>query len=239
MPVRIPIRLLQTFPTTPTARLLEILEFQNRIPGWENGMQQTAFNIGMEIYHRPLSTNSDKQRVNTIFRKLAFNHGRTWTRNPPSSFYRNPNLNSNSNSNRVSNSPPHPNTKAKKYFQRWRNVGPVELVNLPENIHNRTDPIILHVFGHGQTAVRHQRKNVSGRVISTNYYLLPTIERYTGMKWRNIRRMHGNSIIQKVNALGKRIVPDPGSTFLATTHVPSPLTRYPMKRAHLSLVKFK
>ena len=95
----------------------------------------------------------------------------------------------------------------------------------------RTDPVSLHAFRAGQEAVRHQRRNAEGRVISTRYYLLPTIERLAGVNWKTIRRMHPNKVLVKGAGAGTK--------FLASKHVPNVITRLPMYRRNLTLVKFK
>ena len=122
-------------------------------------------------------------------------------------------------------------SKVRKFAERWRLKGPVKLVNLPVNKNNRTDPVSLHTFRAGQEAIQHQRRNTEGRIISTRYYLLPTIERLAGVNWKTIRRMHPNKVLFK--EAGK------GNKFLATKHVPNVITRLPMYRKHLTLVKFK
>lgn len=119
----------------------------------------------------------------------------------------------------------------RKYAERWRLKGAVKLVNLPVNKNNRTDPVSLHTFRSGQEAIQHQRRNAEGRIISTRYYLLPTIERLAGQNWKTIRRMHPNKVLVKGSG--------PGNKFLATKHVPNVITRLPMYRRNLTLVKFK
>jgi len=124
-----------------------------------------------------------------------------------------------------------PSASVRKYAERWRLKGPVKLVNLPENKNNRTDPVSLHTFRTGQEAIRHQRQNTEGRVISTRYYLVPTIERLSGMSWNVIRRMHPNRVLMK------RV--GPGNKFLTAQHVPNVVTRLPVYRRNLTLVKFR
>lgn len=122
-------------------------------------------------------------------------------------------------------------SKVRKFAERWRLKGPVKLVNLPINKNTRTDPVMFHTFRSGQEAIQHQRRNTEGRIISTRYYLLPTIERLAGVNWKTIRRMHPNKVLFK--EAGK------GNKFLATKHLPNVITRLPMYRKHLTLVKFK
>lgn len=193
---------------------------------WSNNAQQRAFNIAMAIIYRANASPQHRIQANGILRTLARNYGRTWNFWPRPANYMNSNYNSNSNSPKASN-----NSKVRKYAERWRFKGPVKLVNLPSNANNRKDPVNLHTFRAGQEAIMHQRRNAEGRVISTRYYLVPTIERLAGMKWDAIRRMHPNKVL--VKGAG------PGNKFLASKHVPNVITRLPMYRRHLTLVKFR
>jgi hypothetical protein len=214
---------------------------------WTPGEQQRAFNAAMAVLHaqdeRLTAARAHLSRpANNTLRILARNYNRTWNNWPWSAYYMainagNSNSNnsmswrSNSNSNSNSNRPNSNNSKVRKFAERWRLKGAVKLVNLPANRNNRTDPVSLHTFRAGQEAIRHQRRNAEGRVISTRYYLLPTIERLAGMKWNAIRRIHPNKVLVKGSG--------PGNKFLATKHVPNVITRLPMYRRNLTLVKFK
>ena len=210
---------------------------------WSNRRQQYLFARAIELYRR--GRNFQRSRAANILRHLHNSYWLNWTIEPrPYRLYarsnsnNNSNTRSNSNSNSYNNSNTRSNSnsgenysKVRKYAERWRLKGPVKLVNLPENPNNRTDPISLHEFKRGHEAIRHQRRNASGRVISTRYYLLPTLERLSGMKWNAIRRMHPNKILKKETGTGNK--------FLATVHLPNAVTRLPMYRRDLNLVKFK
>ena len=206
---------------------------------------QRAFNAAMAVLSaRSASLTAARapltQQANNTLRTLARNYYRTWNNLPSSANYmtinagnsnRN-NSNSNMNVNSNANSPHmHVNSKVRKFAQRWQLKGPVKLVNLPTNKNNRTDPVSLHTFRAGQEAIRHQRRNAEGRVISTRYYLLPTIERLAGKNWKTIRHMHPNKVLTKGSG--------PGNKFLTSKHVPNVITRLPMYRRNLTLVKFK
>jgi hypothetical protein len=239
--------------------LLDSHEYRALTP--EN--QQKGFNYAMEILHRPRTNTNQEILARIMLRTLANDYSRSWTTHPSSRYFNgnnyNPNANlysnrnnssaSNTNNNRSprrnrpatvssskpNSSAPHPNSKVRKFVDRWRLKGPIKLVNLPpnqnKNKHNRTDPVNLHVFRVGHEAIQHQRRNTQGRVISTRYYLLSTIEKLAGMKWSAIRRMHPNKVL--VKGVG------PGNKFLATKHLPNVITRLPMYRRNLTLVKFK
>jgi hypothetical protein len=206
---------------------------------WTPVEQQRAFNAAMADIHGRATYS---QQANNTLGILARNYGRTWNIFPSSANYMtinagNSNINnstswrSNSNGNSNSTKPNSNNSKVRKFAERWRLKGAVKLVNLPTNKNNHTDPVSLHAFRVGQEAVRHQRRNAEGRVISTRYYLLPTIERLAGMKWNAIRRMHPNKVLVKGSGEGNK--------FLTTKHVPNVITRLPMYRRNLTLVKFK
>ena len=201
---------------------------------WTPDEQQRAFNAAMADIHGRATYS---QQANNTLRILARNYGRTWNIFPSSANYMtinagNSNINnsmswrSNSNGNSNSN-----NSQVRKFAERWRLKGAVKLVNLPANKNNRTDPVSLHTFRAGQEAIQHRRRNAEGRVISTRYYLLPTIERLAGMKWNSVRRMHPNKVLVKGSG--------PGNKFLTSKHVPNVITRLPMYRRNLTLVKFK
>jgi hypothetical protein len=201
---------------------------------WSNANQQRVFNRAIELYQRPNATAAHKNLANRVLTKLVRNYNRTWTQPvPPAARFRARPNNSNSNSNPSaglvygSNS----NSKVRKFAERWRLKGAIKLVNLPTNRNNRTDPVSLHTFRGGQEAIQHQRRNTEGRIISTRYYLLPTIERLAGVNWKTIRRMHPNKVLVKGTGLGNK--------FLASKHVPNVITRLPMYRRNLTLVKFK
>ena len=216
---------------------------------WTPDEQQRAFNAAMAVLSAQSASLTAArapytQQANNTLRKLARSYDRTWNNWPSSANYMTINAgnsnsnnsmswrsNSNGNSNANSNRPNSNNAKVRKFAERWRLKGAVKLVNLPANRNNRTDPVSLHTFRAGQEAIQHQRRNAEGRVISTRYYLLPTIERLAGMKWNAIRRMHPNKVLVKGSG--------PGNTFLATKHVPNVITRLPMYRRNLTLVKFK
>jgi hypothetical protein len=222
---------------------------------------QKLFNHAMELIRRRNKTTNQEIVARATLRSLA-QAGRTWTNRPSSNRFTGNNYESNANLNSNNNSPPprHPappresqavrfyrahmspanfaaferraaQPSVRKFAERWRLKGPVKLVNLPANKNNRTDPVSLHTFRAGQEAIQHQRRNTEGRIISTRYYLLPTIERLAGVNWKTIRRMHPNKVLLK--EAGK------GNKFLATKHVPNVITRLPMYRKHLTLVKFK
>ena len=213
---------------------------------WTPDELQRAFNAAMAVLAaRSASLTAARapltRQANNTLRTLARNYGRTWNNWPSSATYRTINAgNSNSNnynsnrnnSNNSNNSKSNSDySKVRKFAQRWRFKGPVKLVNLPANKNNRTDPVSLHTFRAGQEAIRHQRRNAEGRVISTRYYLLPTIERLAGKNWKTIRHMHPNKVLTKGSG--------PGNKFLTSKHVPNVITRLPMYRRNLTLVKFK
>lgn len=221
---------------------------------WTPDEQQRAFNAAMAVLSaRSASLTAARapltQQANNTLRTLARNYYRTWNNWPSSANYMtinagNSNSNnsnpsaglvygSNSNRNNSNSNSPHMNvnSKVRKFAQRWQLKGPVKLVNLPTNKNNRTDPVSLHTFRAGQEAIRHQRRNAEGRVISTRYYLLPTIERLAGKNWKTIRHMHPNKVLVKGSG--------PGNKFLTSKHVPNVITRLPMYRRNLTLVKFK
>jgi len=216
---------------------------------WTRDELQRAFNAAMAVLAaRSASLTAARapysRQANNTLRILARNYLRTWNNWPSSANYMTINAgnsnnnnsmsrrsNSNGNSNSNSNKPISNNSKVRKFAERWRLKGAVKLVNLPANKNNRTDPVSLHTFRAGQEAIQHQRRNAEGRVISTRYYLLPTIERLAGMKWNAIRRMHPNKVLVKGSG--------PGNVFLAAKHVPNVITRLPMYRRNLTLVKFK
>jgi hypothetical protein len=228
-------------------RLADVLERQP-------ANHQRMFNYAMELISRNNKTINNEIVAKAALRRLA-RAGRTWTNRPSSIWITDNNSNANSNSNSNSNpsaglvygsnsnsnlsnnsnnnrSPASPNnSKVRKFAERWRLKGPVKLVNLPANKNNRTDPVTLHTFRSGQEAIQHQRRNTEGRIISTRYYLLPTIERLAGVNWKTIRRMHPNKVL--VKEAGK------GNKFLATKHLPNVITRLPIYRRNLTLVKFK
>lgn len=194
--------------------------------------QQKMFNLAHELISRSNKNMNQAADAMEVLRDLARFHGRTWTNHPSSDSINLNNYNSNSNNNsNNSNKPNSNNSKVRKFAERWRLKGAVKLVNLPTNKNNRTDPVSLHAFRAGQEAVRHQRRNAEGRVISTRYYLLPTIERLAGVNWKTIRRMHPNKVLVKGAGAGTK--------FLASKHVPNVITRLPMYRRNLTLVKFK
>ena len=212
--------------------------------------QQKGFNYAMEILHRPSTNTNQENLARLMLRTLADDYSRSWTTHPSSRYFNsannyNPNANlfptrNNSSNNRSpatrsSSIPKSLAPQVRKFADRWRLKGPIKLVNLPpnqkNNKHNRTDPVNLHVFQVGHEAIQHQRRNTQGRVISTRYYLLSTIEKLAGMKWSVIRRMHPNKVL--VKGVG------PGNKFLATKHMPNVITRLPMYRRNLTLVKFK
>ena len=217
---------------------------------WTPDEMQRAFNAAMAVLSaRSASLTAARapltQQANNTLRTLARNYYRTWNNWPSSANYRtinagnsnrnNSNSNSNSSNMNVNSNANSPhmnvNSKVRKFAQRWQLKGPVKLVNLPTNKNNRTDPVSLHTFRAGQEAIRHQRRNAEGRVISTRYYLLPTIERLAGKNWKTIRRMHPNKVLVKGSG--------PGNKFLTSKHVPNVITRLPMYRRNLTLVKFK
>jgi len=215
---------------------------------WTPDEQQRAFNAAMAVLSaRSASLTAARapytQQANNTLRTLARSYDRTWNNWPSSANYMtinagNSNINnsnmswrSNSNGNSNSNRPNSNNSKVRKFAERWRLKGAVKLVNLPANKNNRTDPVSLHTFRAGQEAIQHRRRNAEGRVISTRYYLLPTIERLAGMKWNSVRRMHPNKVLVKGSG--------PGNKFLTSKHVPNVITRLPMYRRNLTLVKFK
>ena len=220
-----------------------VANIQRHLPStnhvWTPDEQQRAFNAAMAVLAaRSASLTAARapltRQANNTLRILARNYYRTWNNWPRSATYRtinagnSPHLNVNSNTNS-----PHlnVNSKVRKYAQRWQLKGPVKLVNLPANKNNRTDPVSLHTFRAGQEAIQHQRRNAEGRVISTRYYLLPTIERLAGKNWKTIRHMHPNKALVKGSG--------PGNKFLTSKHVPNVITRLPMYRRNLTLVKFK
>jgi hypothetical protein len=202
--------------------------------------RQYIYSRAMAILRAPVGAARYQEVAEDALTSLA-RQGARWSNQPLPEFFLNPmipNYMSNSNSNHMSNSnnsprrsPPTANASVRKYAQRWQLKGPIKLVNLPTNKNNRTDPVSFHTFRAGQEAIRHQRRNAEGRVISTRYYLLPTIERLAGMKWNAIRRMHPNKVLTKGSG--------PGNKFLTSKHVPNVITRLPMYRRNLTLVKFK
>lgn len=210
---------------------------------WTPDEMQRAFNAAMAVLSaRSASLTAARapltQQANNTLRTLARNYYRTWNNWPSSANYMTINAgnsnsnNSNMNVNSNANSPHlNVNSKVRKFAQRWQLKGAVKLVNLPVNKNNRTDPVSLHTFRAGQEAIRHQRRNAEGRVISTRYYLLPTIERLAGKNWKTIRRMHPNKVLVKGSG--------PGNKFLTSKHVPNVITRLPIYRRNLTLVKFK
>jgi hypothetical protein len=240
-----PIHRRENLRNLPRLRLADVLERQP-------ANHQRMFNYAMELISRNNKTINNEIVAKAALRRLA-RAGRTWTNRPSSIWITDNNSNSNSNSNsnpsaglvygsnsnsNLSNnsnnnrSPASPNnSKVRKFAERWRLKGPVKLVNLPANKNNRTDPVTLHTFRVGQEAIRHQRRNTEGRIISTRYYLLPTIERLAGVNWKTIRRMHPNKVL--VKEAGK------GNKFLVTKHLPNVITRLPIYRRNLTLVKFK
>ena len=231
----------------PTQQLAVQLQQGSLQYNWNNAHTQYVFARAMELYNRPNATPEQRRLVRQVLGRIAF-MSVGWTNNRlplerfagvhynselHSRFNSNRNSN-NSNSNRNnsnSNRPNSNNSKVRKFAERWRLKGAVKLVNLPANKNNRTDPVILHVFRAGQEAIQHQRRNTEGRVISTRYYLLPTIERLAGANWKTIRRMHPNKVL--VEGSG------PGNKFVAIKHVPNVITRLPIYRRNLTLVKFK
>jgi hypothetical protein len=242
-----PIHRRENLRNLPRLRLADVLERQP-------ANHQRMFNYAMELISRRNKTINNEIVAKAALRRLA-RAGRTWTNRPSSIWITDNNSNANSNSNSNSNpsaglvygsnsnsnlsnnsnnnrSPASPNnSKVRKFAERWRLKGPVKLVNLPANKNNRTDPVTLHTFRSGQEAIQHQRRNTEGRIISTRYYLLPTIERLAGVNWKTIRRMHPNKVL--VKEAGK------GNKFLATKHLPNVITRLPIYRRNLTLVKFK
>lgn len=209
-----------------------------RVSGRDPDRFQKYFEFATELVHRRNREPYQEDVAKGILRTLASQHNITWTVHPSSRSFLNFNSNSNSNLNSRSNSNTNLNSSSnnnfssvRKYAERWRFKGPVKLVNLPTNKNNRTDPVSLHTFRTGQEAIRHQRRNTEGRVISTRYYLVPTIERLAGIKWNVIRRLHPNKALVKEAG--------PGNKFLTSKHVPNVITRLPMYRRNLTLVKFK
>jgi hypothetical protein len=190
--------------------------------------RQYIFARAMELYNRPNANPEHRTLVRRTLGAITV-LGNMWENNRlPYARFANNNFNSEINSNGNNSNG---NSKVRKFAERWLFKGPVKLVNLPANKNNRTDPVSLHVFRAGQEAIQHQRRNAEGRVISTRYYLLPTIERLAGKNWKTIRRMHPNKVLVKGSG--------PGNKFLATKHVPNVITRLPIYRKHLTLVKFK
>jgi hypothetical protein len=202
---------------------------RNQWNNWNNQTQQTVFNHAIELIRRPNKTQNQDRLAKQALEYLVIFSGRTWNNHPASIGFVS---NSGSNNQGQVNTPSTNNSKVRKFAERWRLKGPVKLVNLPTNENNRKDPVSLHMFHAGQEAIQHQRRNAAGRVISTRYYLVPTIERLAGMKWNAIRRMHPNKVLVKESG-------GPGNKFLATTHIPNVITRLPMYRRNLTLVKFK
>ena len=214
---------------------------------WTPDELQRAFNAAMAVLSaRSASLTAARapltQQANNTLRTLARNYYRTWNNWPSSANYMTINAgnsnsnNYNSNRNNSNSNSSHMNinsnnSKVRKFAQRWQLKGAVKLVNLPTNKNNRTDPVSLHTFRAGQEAIQHQRRNTEGRVISTRYYLLPTIERLAGKNWKTIRRMHPNKVLLKGSG--------PGNKFLTSKHVPNVITRLPMYHRNLTLVKFK
>jgi hypothetical protein len=216
---------------------------------WNADSRQYMFARAMELYNRPNATPEHRTLVRRALGAIA-TLGSMWENNRlPYARFINNNFNSENNSNRNNSNGNNSNrnnsngnnsnrnnsngnySKVRKFAERWRFKGPVKLVNLPANKNNRTDPVSLHVFRAGQEAIQHQRRNAEGRIISTRYYLLPTIERLAGKNWKTIRRMHPNKVLVKGSG--------PGNKFVATKHVPNVITRLPIYRKHLTLVKFK
>ena len=211
---------------------------------WTPDEMQRAFNAAMAVLSaRSASLTAARapltQQANNTLRTLARNYYRTWNNWPSSANYmtinagnsNSNNYNSNRNNSNSNSSHMNVNSKVRKFAQRWQLKGAVKLVNLPTNKNNRTDPVSLHTFRAGQEAIRHQRRNAEGHVISTRYYLLPTIERLAGKNWKTIRHMHPNKVLVKGSG--------PGNKFLTSKHVPNVITRLPMYRRNLTLVKFK
>ena len=200
----------------------------NEWNNWNNATQQTVFNHAIELIRRPTRTQNQDRWAKRALRHLVIFNGRTWNNHPASTGFVN---NSGSNNQGQVNTSSTNNSKVRKFAERWRLKGSVKLVNLPTKENNRKDPVSLHVFHAGQEAIQHQRRNSTGRVISTRYYLVPTIEQLAGIKWSAIRRMHPNKVLVKESG-------GTGNKFLATTHIPNVITRLPMYRRNLTLVKF-
>lgn len=165
----------------------------------------------MEIYGRRSSTRNNKGWANAAFTTLAYNYGRTWNRNPHSRHYYNTNSNYNSNHINTWNhgatasaptAPQRPRYKnvVHRAVSKWRR-GPVQLVQLPNNAPKA--PISLHNFKKGHEAIRHTRRNATGRS-SNRYYTVKEFQNLVGKSWSTVYRMKPSSVVFDKDPMNRR-----------------------------------
>lgn len=193
------------FPASNTQQLIQYLTSLNYGAQWSLHQQQRVFNSAMSIYNNPNATAANKGVANHALRALTWNHNRTWQNNPPAFHYRNAvsNSNSNSNGNGVA-APAAPQRPYKNVVHRavskWRR-GPVQLVPLPNNAPKA--PITLHNFKKGHEAIRHTRRNATGRS-SNRYYTVKEFQNLVGKSWGTIYRMKPSSIVFDKDPMNRR-----------------------------------
>jgi hypothetical protein len=120
--------------------------------------------------------------------------------------YTNPNFSSNSNNNGNAVSPAASVNHARyknvvhRAVSKWRR-GPVQLVPLPNNAPKAL--ITLHNFKKGHEAIRHTRRNATGRS-SNRYYTVKEFQNLVGKSWATIYRMKPSNLVFDKDPMNRR-----------------------------------
>ena len=164
--------------------------------------QQLAFNSAFEIIRRGMPASSLREAWRTL-NLLATVYDRTWNTGWPTSTNLTRNISeSNINNNGNAALPRrtrYPNV-VHRVYSKWRR-GPVQLVPLPNNAPKA--PISLHNFKKGHEAIRHTRRNATGRS-ANRYYTVKEFENLTGKSWSTIYRMKPSNIVVEKDPLNRQ-----------------------------------
>lgn len=106
---------------------------------------------------------------------------------------------------RVNTPTPRPTTTQRtrtvhRVASKWLR-GPVQFVPLPNNAPKA--PISLHNFKKGHEAIRHTRRNASGRS-ANRYYTVKEFQNLAGKSWSTIYRMKPSNIVVEKDPMNRR-----------------------------------